>query len=1039
VGVAGTNRELASGTSCAGRTVAAHRRPRRGAILALAALLTAAAVPAAPPAVPAGDDPLESGSLLLRVFRDSDGLPQNTVHAIALDRRGYLWIGTQDGAARYDGRGWTVVNLPDRTRSNFVRAIVPGHEGDLWFATQGGLMRLNDDSWRPIPGLPLVLVHQRVNTVLETDSSLGKALWVATHGNGLWREEGGTWRSFGVASGLPSDRVWALYESNSAPEGRRLWAGTEGGLVYLPSGGDRFVPEEGSPRGSVNSLAETIGPDGAHVLWASTYGAGIARRSTGAWRYFTTDDGLPSNFGTSVVDAAPGAAASAVWVGTDGGGLARLEGDRARTLKVDPVLPSNAVYSLARTGAADGTEALWVGTRNGGLARLREGQWRSFRPIPAAPWLSVNAVLEGRGPGGAPVIWFGMDGGGLARLERGRWSFLTAQGGGLPSNDVQCLLETAAADGSSATWVGTRNGGLTRIAGGRSTVFDRASGAIPNDIVQALLETADPGGGSAVWVGTRGGLAVLRAGVWSQVHSEASLPDPSVVALASDVDERGRRTVWVGTAAGLARFEAGSWRRYGAELGLLNDTVQALYCTRSPGGRRVLFIGTDGGGLSCLDVAAGKLLFTLTDSSEPALPNNVVYQVLEDAGGHLYVSTNKGVARLATRPGGEWERGSFDVFTFTWEDGLPSNQCNRGAGMVDSRGRVWTGTVGGAAVLDSSSDWVDRTPKRLALYGRIDGRDGRTLLSGAALDFRQRHLRFDYVLLSFFRERETAYRTQLVGLEKLPSAWGTEVSREYRALPPAAYSFRVWGRDYAGNVSGPQELVFAVFPAPWQTWWAYLLAAAVICGVIALAVRGRLRAHERRELDLLRLVDARTRELSEANDLLVELSYLDPVTGVANRRRFDERLENEWKRAARGRTPLAVVMIDIDRFKEYNDTYGHQQGDFCLKLVAGAIADGLPRAGDSVARYGGEEFAVVLPLTALPGAVRVAEQLRSRVERLAMVHSSSSVARVVTISCGVASMVPDSEAEVPQLVRMADDALYRAKQRGRNRTETLEA
>jgi diguanylate cyclase (GGDEF)-like protein len=1032
----GTGRERVEGTSYAGRARVAPRRSRRAGVAALAALLAAAAAPAAAPAVPSGDDPLESGSLLLRVFRDSDGLPQNTVHAIALDRRGYLWIGTQDGAARYDGRGWTVVNLPDRTRSNFVRAIVPGHDGDLWFGTQGGLMRLNGDSWRPIPGLPQVLVHQRVNAVLETDSAAGTALWVATHGNGLWREEGGTWRSFGAASGLPSDRVWALYESTGAPEGRRLWVGTEGGLVYLPAGSDRFVHEEGSPRGSVNSLAETIGPDGVHVLWASTYGAGVARRTNGAWRYVTTDDGLPSNFGTSVVDAAPGAAVTAVWVGTDGGGLARLEGDRARTLKVDPVLPSNAVYSLARTGAADGTEALWVGTRNGGLARLREGQWRSFRPIPAAPWLSVNAVLEGHGAGSAPVIWFGMDGGGLARLERGRWSFHTTDGGELPSNDVQCLLETVA-DGKCATWVGTRNGGLTRITGDRSTVFDRASGALPNNIVQALLET-DDGDGSAVWVGTRGGLAVLRGGVWSQVPADVSLPDPSVAALASDVDEHGRRSVWVGTAAGLAQFEAGRWRRYGAELGLLNDTVQALHCARSPGGRRVLFIGTDGGGLSCLDVAAGKLLFTLTDSSEPALPNNVVYQVLEDRGGHLYVSTNKGVARLTTRPGGEWERGSFDVFTFTWEDGLPSNQCNRGAGMVDSRGRVWTGTVGGAAVLDSSSDWVDRTPKRLALDGRIDGPDGRELASGAALDFRQRHLRFDYVLLSFFRERETAYRTQLVGLEKVPSAWGAEVSREYRALPPGAYSFRVWGRDYVGNVSGPQELVFAVFPAPWQTWWAYLLAAAAICGVIALAVRGRLRAHERRELELQRLVDARTRELSEANDLLVELSYLDPVTGVANRRRFDERLEIEWKRAARGRTPLSVVMIDIDRFKDYNDTYGHQQGDFCLKAVAGAIADGLPRAGDSVARFGGEEFAVVLPLTALPGAVRVAEQLRMRVERLAMVHTSSSVARVVTISCGVASMVPGSESELRQLVRMADDALYRAKERGRNRTEAVE-
>ncbi len=986
-------------------------------------------------ATPAGDDPLESGKLLLRVFSDSDGLPQNTVHAITLDGRGYLWIGTQDGAARYDGRGWTAVDLPDRTRSNFVRAIVPGRNGDLWFGTQGGLLRLNEGSWRPIQGLPLALVHQRVNAVLETASAEATVLWVATHDSGLWRNEGGSWRRFGMTDGLPSDRVWALFEADGAASGRRLWVGTEGGLAYMAPGSDRLLRESGSPLGSVNCLVETVGRDGSRALWASTYGAGVARRENGEWRYYTTDDGLPSNYTTSVVDAAPGAAVPAVWVGSDGGGLARLSGERATPLNADPVLPSNAVYALARTGAADGTEALWVGTRNGGLARLREGQWRSFRPLVAFPWMSVNAVVEGRGPTGAPVILFGMDGGGLARLERGTWSVISATAGGLSTNDVQCLLETVGPSGAPVTWVGTRNGGLTRLAGGRSTVFNRASGALPNDMVQAILETGSAGAAS-LWVGTRGGLAVMRDGAWSQVRAVAALPSPSVQALAADADEHGTPTVWVGTAQGLARFTGGEWRRLSSELGLLNDSVQALHCGRSPGGRRVLWIGTDGGGLVCLDVATERPLFTLTDVSEPALPNSVVYQVLEDRAGHIYVSTNKGVARLSAIPGGAWERGAFDVFTFTWEDGLPRNQCNRGAGMVDSQGRVWIGTVGGAAVLDSSSDWVDRTAKRLVLDGWV-GETRSKLASGAAVDFRNRHLTFEYVLLSYFREAETSYRTQLAGLELQPSAWGTDVRREYRALPPGAYTFRVWGRDFAGNVSGPQELVFTMYPAPWQTWWAYLLAGVLLAGLITLTVRGWLRAHERRELELQRLVDARTRELSEANDLLIELSYLDPVTGLANRRRFDERLESECKRAHRGRTPLSVVMIDIDRFKEFNDTYGHPQGDTCLKAVAGALADGLPRAGDSVARFGGEEFAVLLPMTARAGAVRVAEQLRTRVERLAIPHISSPVAKVVTISCGVGSLVPDSDADGIKLVQLADEALYLAKQLGRNRTETI--
>jgi diguanylate cyclase (GGDEF)-like protein len=1013
-----------------------YRRAPWPALLALLAGSVAGAGSSAPPPAAGArlDDPVESGSVLLRIFRDSDGLPQDTVHAITLDHRGYLWVGTQDGAAYYNGRAWTVVNLPDRTRSNFVRCIAAGQRGDLWFGTQGGLLRLTDGVWRPVPGQPLALVHQRINALLASRGAGGQALWVATHDHGLWRLRGEEWRQFDTGAGLPSSRVWALLATADRGDGERLWVGTETGLVYLPAGGDTLLVEPGSPVASVNSLVETVGPDGASALWVGTYGAGVMRRSGARWRSFAEDDGLPSRFVTSLTDAAPGAAVAAVWVGTDGGGLARLEGDRARVLSADPPLPSNAVYSLARTGAADGTEALWVGTRNGGLARMREGQWRSFRPIPTSPWMSVNAILTTGDAADAATVWFGMDGGGVARLRRGQWEVTTASPGGLPSNNVQCLAATIDPDGSRVLWVGTRNGGLGRLSGGRWQIFTRASGVLPNDLVQALLETRDAAGRSSLWVGTRNGLAVLRDGRWSIVGDDA-LPNPSVVALSFEPGV-GDGVLWVGTAGGLARLEAGQWKRWGAELGLLNDTVQAVHATRTPEGRRVLWLGTDGGGAACFDPETERLLFTLTDSTQPALPNNVVYQILEDGDGRLYLPTNKGVARLVARPGEAWERDAFEVFAFNWEDGLPRNQCTRGGGTVDAAGRIWIGTVGGGGALDAARDWIDRAPKRLVLDGYFAGDRGRALRSGVALEYPDRHLVFEYALLSFFREGETLYRTQLIGTEQTPTEWGRDVRREYRALSPGAYTFRVWGRDYGGNVSGPEEIVLSIRPAPWQTWWAFLLAAVIGAGLLAVLVRSRLRAHERREAELQKLVDARTRELTEANLLLVEMSYLDPVTGIANRRRFAERLGLEWKRALRGRSPLAVVMIDIDRFKDYNDTYGHQRGDACLRSVAGALADGLPRSGDSVARYGGEEFAVILPLTARAGAARVAEQLRCKVEALGMPHRSSKVARVVTISCGVAVLIPDGDDGADVLVRLADEALYRAKQAGRNRTET---
>lgn len=177
-------------------------------------------------------------------------------------------------------------------------------------------------------------------------------------------------------------------------------------------------------------------------------------------------------------------------------------------------------------------------------------------------------------------------------------------------------------------------------------------------------------------------------------------------------------------------------------------------------------------------------------------------------------------------------------------------------------------------------------------------------------------------------------------------------------------------------------------------------------------------------------------KLHEVNRMLSRLSALDGLTGIANRRSFDEYLEREWKRALRYGNPLSLVMLDIDFFKNYNDTYGHQKGDDCLKQVAGVLETSLKRPSDLAARYGGEEFAIVLPDTDFEGAVAVAERLRLNVESLRIPHIRSQVSPYVTISVGVASAVPDRASTPEGLISAADAALYRAKREGRNRVET---
>jgi diguanylate cyclase (GGDEF)-like protein len=204
-----------------------------------------------------------------------------------------------------------------------------------------------------------------------------------------------------------------------------------------------------------------------------------------------------------------------------------------------------------------------------------------------------------------------------------------------------------------------------------------------------------------------------------------------------------------------------------------------------------------------------------------------------------------------------------------------------------------------------------------------------------------------------------------------------------------------------------------------------LLVLAVFYGVTTEAVRWE----RQKRAGLLEQINTLKRTEVE----LQAQSGRDWLTGLANRRRFDEMIQQEWGRAKRDETALGVLMIDIDYFKPYNDTYGHQAGDTCLQQVAKSFSEVVHRPGDMLARYGGEEFVVVLPRTDVAGAAEVAEKIRAQVEALRIPHTNSLVSDLVTISVGVTAMVPTEKSKPAVLVAAADQALYQAKHEGRNR------
>mgnify|MGYP002336231899 CR=1 FL=1 len=266
------------------------------------------------------------GDANLRVFDASDGVPQSTVIDACFDGDGYLWIGTEEGPARYDGRSWKPVTLPRRTVSSLVRGICATRDRSVWFGTHGGgLYRLHEGDWTVYDAASSALPDDIVITVHETVDPAGRStLWAGTR-RGLAVVEGGRWRIVDVTNGLPNDVVMCVLESTDDVGQRAMWVGTRGGLARYERGRWSHVTERaGLACDSFLSLAETTASDGRTLVWGGTTRGGLVRFDGDAWSVFDVTTGLPDNRVYCLEPVADRDGTTHLWVGTQRG-LVRID------------------------------------------------------------------------------------------------------------------------------------------------------------------------------------------------------------------------------------------------------------------------------------------------------------------------------------------------------------------------------------------------------------------------------------------------------------------------------------------------------------------------------------------------------------------------------------------------------------------------------------------------------------------------------------------------------------------------------------------
>lgn len=760
------------------------------------------------------------------VWLTENGLPQNTVHAIAQTADGYIWIGTEEGLARFDGVKFTVFdkhNTP-AIKSNYIRTLLADRQGTLWIGTAQGLVRMLNGKFTLFTrddGLP----SESIQAVYEDRE---RNLWVAT-ANGLGLLKSGGLTTFTTKERLISGSIQALLEDSNGA----LWIATPYGVGRLKDGKfTNYTVRDGLGSTSVRAIQE----DRKGRIWFGSLG-GLTSLEGDRFKTYTTRDGLPNDRVISLQTDRDGG----LLIGT-AGGLCRFSDGRFTTFNAGDALSTSTILSLLE----DLEGNLWIGTESGGINLLKDTKFTTYTVRNGLSNDLVKSIYEDN----AGNTWIGTDGGGLNLLRNGKINAYTTRDG-LASNVVLSL----AGDNAGNLWIGTPDG-LNRLNQGKFTTYTSADGLASNNVRSLCLDRH-----GNLWIGTRGGLTRMKNGVFKTFTEVDGLPNDLITTLYEDT----RGNLWIGTFGGLGRLTNEEFTTFTTGDGLSSDAVISLH-EDSDG---TLWIGTNGGGLNGLK--DGKLT-TYTTSN--GLLDDVVYRILEDGRNNLWLSCRKGIFHISKRELDEFAKGmigSIAPVAYGTADGMMTRECSGGgdpAGWRGSDGKLWFPTIKGVAMINPERLKTNsHAPPVVIEQIRIDDQ---SFAPADRLELPAGTTRFDldYTAPSFVAPEKVRFRYKLEGFDNDWIDSGTRRIAYYTNLRPGTYTFRVIASNNDGvwNHTGAAVSLY-LKPYFYQTYWFYAVCLLALVMLAWLLFRLRVRGMQ---TQFSAVLAERTRIAREIHDNLAQ-------------------------------------------------------------------------------------------------------------------------------------------------------------------------